>query len=88
MPDKTTTATPEVTDSSFAQEVLSASEPVLVDFWATWCGPCRLGLPETQKLDQEYGKKGLTVMAVTNEDKPTVQPFMTANHCGSRPASK
>ena len=43
-----------LTDQNFEQEVLNADEPVLVDFWAAWCGPCRIIAPAIEELASEF----------------------------------
>lgn len=45
------------TDKNFQEEVLKSQEPVLVDFWATWCGPCKIVKPVVEKLAAEYKGK-------------------------------
>ena len=52
---------------------------VLLNFWATWCPPCRKEMPDMEKLYRAYEKKGLTVIAVSDEDRPTVEQFLAKN---------
>ena len=61
--------TKAVTDDSFKQDVLEAPGTVLVDFWAEWCGPCRMVGPILDELAKEYDGK-LTVAKVNIDDNP------------------
>jgi thioredoxin 1 len=59
----------EVTDQTFAQEVLQSALPVLVDFWADWCGPCHVIAPIVEELAREYEGR-LTVMKLDVDESP------------------
>ena len=59
----------EITDSEFETEVLEADGPVLVDFWAPWCGPCLRLTPVLEELAEDYGER-LTVVKMNTQDHP------------------
>jgi thioredoxin 1 len=56
----------EITDANFDEVVLKSSKPVLVDFWAEWCGPCRMVGPVVEELSKEY--EGKAVIGKLNVD--------------------
>ena len=67
----TTNTIQEVTDSEFEATVLKSDKPVLVDFWATWCGPCRMIAPIVEQIRSELGDK-VTVVKMDIDENPTV----------------
>ena len=61
--------TKPVSDDSFATDVLGASGPVLVDFWAEWCGPCKMIAPSLEEIGAEFAGR-LTVAKVNIDENP------------------
>ncbi len=62
-----------VTDDSFEQEVLKSSNPVLVDYWADWCGPCKMIAPVLDEIADEYGSK-IRIAKLNIDDNPNTPP--------------
>ena len=62
-------ATKAVGDNDFATEVLASSKPVLVDFWAEWCGPCKMIGPSLEEISEELGEQ-VTIAKLNIDDHP------------------
>ncbi|MBF6135822.1 thioredoxin [Nocardia otitidiscaviarum] len=76
MSDAKTSATITVTDQTFADQVLISDKPVLVDFWATWCGPCKMVAPVLEEIAATHGDK-ITIAKLDADANPE-----TSKHYG------
>ncbi|MBM3547301.1 MAG: thioredoxin [Alphaproteobacteria bacterium] len=64
-------STTKVSDATFEADVLRSTKPVVVDFWAEWCGPCKMIGPSLEELAKEYGEK-VTIAKVNIDESPSV----------------
>ena len=62
-----------VTDASFETDVLNADRPVLVDYWAEWCGPCKMIAPVLEEISTEYAEK-LSIVKLNIDENPQTPP--------------
>ena len=64
-----------VTDANFEAEVLKSADPVLVDYWADWCGPCKMIAPIIHEIAEEYGDRAKICKLNTDDERDSAMEF-------------
>lgn len=65
----------QVTDQDFDEKILNGGKPAMVDFWAVWCGPCRIIAPHVEALAQEYAGKAIIAKLDVDQNRQTAIRF-------------
>ncbi|MFN2260449.1 MAG: thioredoxin, partial [Psychroflexus sp.] len=68
-----------VTDKDFQEKVLESDKPVMVDFWAAWCGPCRMVAPIVDELSSEYGDKAVIAKVDVDQNQEFAAKYGVRN---------
>ncbi|NLC83937.1 MAG: thioredoxin [Ruminococcaceae bacterium] len=64
-----------ITNDNFQKEVMQSEKPVLLDFWAVWCGPCRMVAPSIDRLSEEYADKAVIGKVNVDEESALAEQF-------------
>ncbi|WP_127846484.1 thioredoxin [Psychroflexus aestuariivivens] len=69
----------EITDKDFQEKVLESDKPVMVDFWAAWCGPCRMVAPIVDELSSEYADKAVIAKVDVDQNQEFAAKYGVRN---------
>ena len=81
-------ATKQITDDSFQSDVLNSDKPVLVDFWAEWCGPCKMIGPSLEEISDELGEQVTIAKLNIDEQSRCARPLRRARHPDDDPVQE